>query len=859
MRMIPKDSKIRLTFWKGFTIPDMVLGFAGLGLIAVIVATNFSWRFYLAIGLAMLLIPMFVKVNGERIYVHMWHIIRYLFSKKSYRNEGQVSTLVPYSNIMDKSILNKDGSVVSVLSIGKVGFDMLSKSRQDDLMDSTLGRILNSTDLDEEWALIKLDRPLILDRNLQDELERIDRLASQKRKSDSGKTLKEIDSRINVCEGRFDLIDGMNSDDSTIPCFYLALIGDSKKEVLNKIQRAQSIFDLNGMGAKVLEGKELKDFLRYANKETFDERLSSEERLLCPDKCSFGLTSAKYNGWQASQIVVNGYPNEVPNAWLERLFNLDGIKVVMRMKPVEKSKAIHRIDNAILEIETQQNRNKTSEVMEKDSHVESLEELMQSIQQENETLFDTTLIVSVYDKIGKNINRRKVKNVLREMGFSFSEMMARQEETYVATHLSKVNPTKMSHGIQTSSLSASFPFGGDVIDDTKGILIGETSEPAFIDFSKRDGTHINSNLVVIGQSGSGKSFATKSILANLASDDQRVFALDPENEYGNLARNLGGTSFDVSAIEGGKINPFEIILGMEDEEISNSYFIHLQFLEQFYKVVLPGISPDALETLNRLTSELYSDFGINPSSNLKLLNHSSYPTFDDLGKLVDEKLEKEEDEYIKSCLRIISNYIAKFRTGGRNSNIWNGPTSFSPKENFIAFNFQKMLANKNEVIANAQLLLILKWLENEVIKNRDLNIRNGTHKKIVIAIDEAHLFIDEKYPIALDFMYQLAKRIRKYDGMLIIVTQNVKDFTGTVEIARKSMAIINVSQYSMIFSLSPNDMSDLVKLYKNAGGINQKEIDSIIHAPRGTCFLVSSASQRAMLDISTPEETTSLF
>lgn len=859
MRMIPKDSKIRLTFWKGITIPDMVLGFAGLGLIAVIVATNFSWRFYLAIGLAMLLIPMFVKVNGERIYVHMWHIIRYLFSKKSYRNEGQVSTLVPYSNIMDKSILNKDGSVVSVLSIGKVGFDMLSKSRQDDLMDSTLGRILNSTDLDEEWALIKLDRPLILDRNLQDELERIDRLASQKRKSDSGKTLKEIDSRINVCEGRFDLIDEMNSDDSTVPCFYLALIGDSKKEVLNKIQRAQSIFELNGMDAKVLEGKELKDFLRYANKETFDERLSSEERLLCPDKCSFRLTSAKYNGWQVSQIVVNGYPNEVPNAWLERLFNLDGIKVVMRMKPVEKSKAIHRIDNAILEIETQQNRNKTSEVMEKDSHVKSLEELMQSIQQENETLFDTTLIVSVYDKIGKNINRRKVKNVLREMGFSFSEMMARQEETYVATHLSKVNPTRMSHGIQTSSLSASFPFGGDVIHDAKGIFIGETSEPAFIDFSKRDGTHVNSNLVVIGQSGSGKSFATKSILANLASDDRRVFVLDPENEYGNLARNLGGTSFDVSATEGGKLNPFEIILGMEDEEISNSYFIHLQFLEQFYKVVLPGISPDALETLNRLTSELYSDFGINPSSNLKLLNHSSYPTFNDLGKLVDEKLEKEEDEYVKSCLRIISNYIAKFGTGGRNSNIWNGPTSFSPKENFIAFNFQKMLANKNEVIANAQMLLILKWLENEVIKNRDLNIRNGTHKKIVIAIDEAHLFIDEKYPIALDFMYQLAKRIRKYDGMLIIVTQNVKDFTGTIEIARKSMAIINVSQYSMIFSLSPNDMSDLVKLYENAGGINQKEIDSIIHAPRGTCFLVSSASQRAMLDISAPEETTNLF
>ena len=106
------------------------------------------------------------------------------------------------------------------------------------------------------------------------------------------------------------------------------------------------------------------------------------------------------------------------------------------------------------------------------------------------------------------------------------------------------------------------------------------------------------------------------------------------------------------------------------------------------------------------------------------------------------------------------------------------------------------------------MLLVLKWLENEVIKNWDYKTLNGIDKKIVVAIDEAHLFIDEKYPIALDFMYQLAKRIRKYNGMLIIITQNVRDFAGTPEIARKSSAIINVSWYSLIFSLPPNDMTE---------------------------------------------------
>ena len=137
------------------------------------------------------------------------------------------------------------------------------------------------------------------------------------------------------------------------------------------------------------------------------------------------------------------------------------------------------------------------------------------------------------------------------------------------------------------------------------------------------------------------------------------------------------------------------------------------------------------------------------------------------------------------------NYVAKFSTGGRNASIWNGPSTLSTAENFIVFNFQTLLANRNNTVANAQMLLVLKYLDNEIIKNREYNIKYGADRKIIVVIDEAHVFIDEKYPIALDFMFQLAKRIRKYSGMQIIITQNVRDFVGTEEIARKSTAIIN--------------------------------------------------------------------
>ena len=190
-------------------------------------------------------------------------------------------------------------------------------------------------------------------------------------------------------------------------------------------------------------------------------------------------------------------------------------------------------------------------------------------------------------------------------------------------------------------------------------------------------------------------------------------------------------------------------------------------------------------------------------------------------------------DYSKKNLTVLLNYISKFATGGRNAGLWNGEASISTQENFIVFNFQSLLANKNNTVANAQMLLVLKWLDNEIIKNRDYNLRYGASRKIIIVIDEAHVFIDSKYPVALDFMYQMAKRIRKYNGMQIIITQNIKDFVGTEELARKSTAVINACQYSFIFPLSPNDMHDLCRLYEKAGAINESEQDEIINNGRG--------------------------
>lgn len=415
-----------------------------------------------------------------------------------------------------------------------------------------------------------------------------------------------------------------------------------------------------------------------------------------------------------------------------------------------------------------------------------------------------------------------------------------------------VDSVKISRGIQASSIAACFPFVSNAIEDNNGILLGENKLPAFVDFFKRNAEYVNSNMVIIGKSGSGKSYATKTILTHLASCNAKIFVLDPEGEYLNLTQKLHGKVLDVASSRHGKLNPFQIISSLDDENddgTRNSFFTHLQFLEEFYRIILAGINPDSLELLNKLTVEAYERKGITSTTDLMKLKPKDYPVFDDLYSLITEKLGSVKDDYDKDCLKVVENYIAKFKKGGRNSNLWNGKSDFRTDENFVCFDFQKLLANKNGSIANAQMLLVLKYLENEVIKNRDYNLKNGTDRKIVVVVDEAHLFIDEKYPVALDFMYQLAKRIRKYDGMEIVITQSIKDFAGTPETARKSMAIINVSQYSLIFPLSPNDMSDLCALYEKAGQINEIEADNIVHNERGCAFLISSPQSRTNIRI----------
>ncbi|MCI7261638.1 MAG: DUF87 domain-containing protein [Clostridiaceae bacterium] len=893
MRIIPKKTKVSMEFFKGIEIPDVLVGTVGITIVISVLFSNLPYRMGIALGIAVLFGASIIPIDGDKGYRLIYNVLKYLARYRVFKEEpakkGEpaIKDITPFTGI-DGSFIEYGGEYYGiVVSIPDIEFKFYTEARQNQMIDHVFGSVLRTISGSESASLIKIDRPILYDSYLAAE----DRKLAELKEAYINGLLneEELTTRVGIIQDRKEQIRFLNDRDKVYaPFYYLAFFHKDKEMLLSQARNMVDTMSVDNWNCSILTEKELVVFLKYNYTLFFDERevyqLTKDQYMdwILPKQIKINSRTVQYDNIVTHNFRVTDYPTLVGKAWGANLFSRPDTKVVMKMQMVDQYKGIRQIDRAIDELREQSNSTgKTSKLMELQTHVDTLVEVLAMLQSDNETLLDVNIFVTAYDyelseqllKPGKKkatnsiaSMKKQIKRSLSEENFKSSDNYMQQFEAYVSTQVSGCDAYKhYSRGIHSTSVAAVFPFVNKNICDPNGVCIGKNrGKPVFIDFFVRDKERVNSNMVVIGKSGSGKSYATKTILANLAADNSKVFILDPENEYYGLAKNMNGKVIDVGSATQGRLNPFHIITSLSDDEeetdtINTSFSTHLQFLEEFYRQILPGIESDALEYLNNITVRMYEAKGIDAETDLSKLSAEDYPIFDDLYDKILNDYQMSSSEYGKENLRVLLNYISKFATGGRNSLLWNGPSSISTDENFIVFNFQSLLANKNNTIANAQMLLVLKWLDNEVIKNRDYNIRYGASRKIIVVIDEAHVFIDSKFPIALDFMYQLAKRIRKYNGMQIIITQNIADFVGTEELVRKSSAIINACQYSFIFSLAPNDMHDLCKLYEKAGAINESEQEEIVNNGRGHAFVVTSPSNRTGIEIVASKDMEQLF
>jgi len=892
MRFIPRKTKVKMQVFRNITIWDILVAFVSLAILIALLASNLPYKWFISVAWLGVAISLFIPIaDGVRTYASFILIFKYMaypkkYSKRQARKHKPMEELIPYDNILeDKYISYNREYFAEVIEIQPVEFFMLNEYKQN-MIINTFGNALKRMTQNQQASIVKISKAMLFDKYMYAEERKYDNLMELQ--NEGQMSPREVQVRSQVFEARIDSLKQFNTTDKIFKDCYFVVVYDKDKEALDMTVQGmlQSMrTSSTPLSCSQLRGKDLAVFLKANYGKDFDERdlevipMSERVSWATPETVQFKLNRTIVDGKQYRNFCITDYPVSVPNGWGYTLFNIDRTKVVINLRPVPKYDAEKNIDKALIEMETQSQYSlRSSKQIEYETHLDTLKQLLTDLKNSNEELFDVNFHISCEESA-----KKEVRALLKQNGFRYSEMFGRQVDEFVSTNISRRDNIKdYWRGIQTSSISGMFPFISNALQDENGFYLGYNSLPVFVDFFQRNNERVNSNIVIIGKSGSGKSFATKNLLTNLAADNTRIFILDPEDEYAPLVKNLHGKLIDVGSSRNGILNPFHIIaslqendekeLEQEDEEKINehiaekrkfkgndSYSLHLQFLEEFFRIIMEGMQSDAFEILNSLVADCYTRKGIGPQTDIAKLKPEDYPIFDDLYALVKEKIETETEPYHKKNYQIIENYVKKFATGGRNANLWNGPTSIETSENFVTFSFLSLISNRNQVISNAQMLLVFKYVENEIIRNKDYNTMNDANRKIVFAVDEAHVFINPKYPLALDFMAQMAKRIRKYNGMQIIITQNLKDFVGSPDIARQSSAVINASQYSLIFSLAPNDISDLVALYKNAGEINEDEQDSIVTAGRGECFIITGPLSRTTLKIEPLPEVQEIF
>ena len=870
MRIIPKKIKVRSNVWKCYSMKDIFVALVVFALVFVSITME-NWVLAVILGLAALI--MFMPTGDGIFYTYIFENIRFAIGKKKYtktaeKEKERIDAISELSEIKENGLLvYKTGHFGRVIKVGQKNFKIEDEQQQNVDIDY-FANALKMLEETQSADIVKIDRPVTLD-SFSSEL--FEKLSSVK-KGNLPPDIKEM--RANVLSERIDRIDELNNIIKQYASeYYIVIYGRDELDLENTAVNVAAEINKCGLRTKVLTRRPVAIFLKYCYFRNFDEReindLTDEQLIdwIKPDSIEFKSNKYLINGIEAAVLTVAEYPLRVRNAWGANLFNIPNTKVVMHVKPVDKYKAIKRIDKCIGEMELKQiTSEQASEANTAQIHRRSMSALLDSLQAENEALLDVTLTVTAYNYLNDTNYKKSVRRSLLTGNFKPSMMYGLQVDAFRSADISPVSVLgNYENGINSSSLAAVFPFVRNSVLDEGGVMLGENMDnryPFLLNIWKRGSMYQNSNAMIIGQSGAGKSFFLKSFIVNEWSNGTRIIVLDPEDEYISLTRNLKGNIIDVGRAKEGRINPFHIYKILTEDggvaEPNVTFNTHLKTLESFFKIVLVGASSDIIELINNIAVETYRRKGITEDTDCTKLKAEDFPIFSDLLDTLKHEHETSGKEgFSHRDYRTAELYLQKF-VSGRYSDIWNSPSTLNVEEDIINFSFQSLFANKNNIVANAQMLLVFRFIEQEIINAREAN-KYGKNLRTIIIVDEAHLYLDAKYPIALDFFYSMSKRIRKYNGSFIPATQNIADWNANEELRSKTSAILKNSQYMFIFKLSAPDMKDVIEVYKAGDGFNQDEQKMIMSAVTGQAFFIGSSELRAGVKISTGEYMQKLF
>ena len=329
---------------------------------------------------------------------------------------------------------------------------------------------------------------------------------------------------------------------------------------------------------------------------------------------------------------------------------------------------------------------------------------------------------------------------------------------------------------------------------------------------------LNGNSFRLGVSGSGKSFSAKEEIVSIAlSTNDDILILDPESEFGVLTKALGGEVIHVSATAPTHLNAMDMDRSYGDDRnplIEKSQFI-LSLFEQLAGA--EGISAKEKSILDRCTYAVYCDY-------IARGYQGDVPTLKDLYLMLLKQPELEAHGLALSAELFITGSLNTFAQ----------PTNVNTNARIISYDIREL----GEQLMPIGMLVTLDAIFNRVIQNW----KRG--KTTWVFADEFYLLF--RYPYSGDFFYRLWKRIRKYNGLVTGLTQNVEELLHS-ETARMMLAN---SEFLVMLNQSSTDRAELAKLLH----ISDTQLGYITNVAAG-CGLIRCAGNIVPFENSFPRNT----
>ena len=551
-------------------------------------------------------------------------------------------------------------------------------------------------------------------------------------------------------------------------------------------------------------------------------------------------------------------PSTEEQAILSQLADRNGVTLRIYHRLVESMEQRKIIQNATRKNKLMSGGNDVNETIEAEGNLQDVIELLANLRKNREPLLHCSVFIELKAKSMDELKelQSEIAMELTRSKISVDRLTLRQKEGFLSVLPVGANQfgAQYERVLPASSVANLYPFNFSGKTDPHGIYIGRDKfgTNILVDFDRRSEDKTTSNILILGNSGQGKSYLLKLILTNLRESGKSVIVLDAEAEYQDLTESLGGCYIDFMSGEY-IVNPLEPKAwsdGNDSDSDPNTPAAfrkvtrlsqHIAYLKDFFRSY-KDFTDSQIDTIEILLAKLYARFGITDSTDYSKMKPTDYPIMEDLYKLCEEEFmtyDKQrkylytEETLQEVCLGIHSMCV------GTESKYFNGHSNITDDE-FLCFGV-KGLMDTNRRLKDAMLFNILSHMSNQLLGKGNT----------AAAIDELYLYLTNR--TAIEYIRNAMKRVRKKDSAILIASQNINDFLMP-EVCELTKPLFAIPTHQFMFNPGSID----AKAFIDTLQLEPSEYELIKYPERGTC-LYRCGNERYLLQVIAPDFKSALF